>query len=318
MPNSHASSRLRVNNGPFTRTPQSPLTAHHSPTANELMTDHASKENNQQLMKDLRKIDQAIDNIANASPAANHPEQTQQSSMANHHQRSEQKPVDIINQRLANYLRATNPDAFGHYDNRFGKKASNTRLAPKDDSPPPYEEDFRIPILYDTIASLKFQNEKLRQTNRLLHIRNTRNLSYLITSRRAAEESLQKQAVIKFRSMQERHHQQLLSLSVGVGVGVGFDPASPSSSSSMISATAILLEATHKTILANKTALKTLRRENSFLVAKHVEELKLMQERIEKLKMEKEKSEVNATALVWALLGLAAMWVLGLVLWWDI
>lgn len=329
MPYSNASSRLRADNGSFAKTSQSPLTAHYSPTANEPVTDHTPKDTNQLMMKNLWKINKGIDSLAYASPAANQPEETQQSSMVIRQQTriSEQKPVDIINQRLANYLRANTSDAaFSQYDNKSGKKSSKTtRLAPKDDdAQPPYDEDFRIPILYDTIASLEFQISKLIQTNRLLRIRNSRNLSTFITSKRAAEENLQEQADVKFRGIQEKHHQQLLSL----GLGVDVDPASSSAStstsistststSSMDSTTAVI-EATRKMLLANKTELETLQRDNSLLVAKRAEELNIMQNKIDKWKMEMEKSEANVTALVSALVGLAAMWLLGLILWWDI
>lgn len=300
--------------------------------ATKAMTDHAPKEANQRalspnqlLSKDLRKINQAIDNLACASAAANQPERAQSSSMVIHHPQpriAESKPVDIINQRLANYLGATTSDALGRYDNRFCKKASNKRLdAPKDGPPPPYEGDFRIPILYDTIASLEFQKSKLIQTNRLLHVRNARNFSTLIAAKKAAEKSLKQQADIEFRLMQEKHHRQLLTLGVDC-VDVGFDPASNSSggSSNLNSPTTVgrILETTQKRIAANNAALETLRRDYSNLVVKQLEDLRIMQDKIDKLKMEKENGDVNVTALVWALVGLAAMWVMGLMLWWDI
>lgn len=313
----------------FRQEPQSLLTTHPNPMSNEPMTDYASKEANQQVLspnqllaKNLRKINQAIDNLACASAAANQPERAQPSSMVihhNHHQQrtSEQKkPVDVVNQRLANFLHATTSENFGHHnDTSFNKKVSkNARLdAPSKDrgpNPPPlYEEDFRIPILYNTIASLEFQNSKLIQTKRLLQIRNSRNLHTLIAEKQAAEESLRQQADIMIRDM------QALSSS---------NSNSGSSSSSINSTTTTTttvwkhLEVMQKTLSGKTTALEILRRDNSNLATKQAEELRFMQNKIDELMMEKGKSDLNVTALVWSLVGLAAMWVLGLMLWWDI
>lgn len=295
--------------------------------SNEPMTDYASKEANQQvlspnqlLVKNLRKINQAIDNLACASAAANQPERTQPSSMVihhNHHQQriSEQKkPVDIVNQRLANFLHATTSESFGHHnDTSFNKKASKkARLdAPSRDSgpnpPPLYEEDFRIPILYNIIASLEFQNSKLIQTKRLLQIRNSRNLHTLMAEKQAAEGSLRQQADIMIRDMQ---------------ASSSSNSNSGSSSSSINSTTTTTvwkhLEVMQKTLSEKTTALEILRRDNSNLASKQEEELKFMQNKIDELMMEKEKSDLNVTVLVWSLVGLAAIWVLGLMLWWDI
>lgn len=285
-----------------------PLTTHHThPENDESMADPAKEANqrvpspNQGLATDLRRINQAIDNLSSTA-AANQPEPTQ-SSMVIHQQSRilEQKSPDAIKQRMANRLRGTNSDVSGHpFKNRFCKKASNTRHKPsKDDPPPPYVEDFRIPILHDTIASLEFQKSKLVQTNRLLHVRSSRNLNSFLAAKRAAEESVQEQADVKLRDMQERY-QQLLA---------GENRISRTNNHTVQNPSAVWkhLEETHKTISEKNAALSKLE-----------EELKVMKDKFEKMKMEKEKSDVNIMALVWALVGLAFMWLLGLVLWWDI
>ena len=96
---------------------------------------------------------------------------------------------------------------------------------------------------------------------------------------------------------------------------------SGSSSSSINSTTTTVskhLEVMQKLLLEKTTALEILQRDNSNLATKQAEELKFMQNKIDELMMEKGKSDLNVTALVWSLVGLAAMWVLGLILWWDI
>lgn len=253
---------------------------------------------NQRLVTDLLKINEAIDNLASTA-AANHPELTQSSMMIHHQPRiPEQRPLDVINQRMANRFGVAPSNH--HLENRFCKKASNTRQqSSKDDPPPPYVEDFRIPILHDTIASLEFQKSKLIQTNRLLHVRNSRNLNIFLAAKKAAEESVEEQADAKFRDMQERY--QLL-LAGENRINRMNDHAVQNSSIVWTN-----LEEMHRKISEKNAAL-----------GKQEDELKVMKDRFEKLKMEKEKSEVNVTALVWALVGLAAMWVLGLMLWWDI
>lgn len=252
---------------------------------------------NQRLAIDLRKMNWAIDNLSSTA-AANQSEPTQLSMMIHHQPRIlEQKPLDVIKQRMANHLLVITSDASGHHcRNRFCKKASNTsHQLSRDDPPPPYVEDFRIPILHDTIASLEFQKSKLIQTSRLLHVRNSRNLNSFLAAKKAAEESVQEQADFNFRGMQERY-QRLLA-------GENLINQAVQNSSTVWRH----LEETHKMISEKNAAL-----------GKQEEELKVMKDEFEKLKMEKEKSEVNVTALIWALVGLAAMWLLGLMLWWDI
>lgn len=285
-----------------------PLTTHYTHTENdESMADPAKEANqrvpspNQGFATDLRRINQAIDYLS-SSAAANQPEPTQSSMMIHHQPRIlEQKPLDVIKQRMANRLRSSTSDVSGHpCKNRFCNKASNTRHKPsKDDPPPPYVEDFRIPILHDTIASLEFQKSKLIQTNRLLHVRNSRNLNSFLAAKKNTEESVQEQADVKFRGMQERY-QQLLA---------GENRINRTNNNTVQNPSAVWkhLEETHKTISEKNAAL-----------SKQEDELKVMKDKFEKMKMEKEKSDINITALVWALVGLAIMWLFGLVLWWDI
>lgn len=256
---------------------------------------------NQRLATDLRKINEAIDSLS-STEVANEPEPTQSAMMIHHKPRiPEQKPVDVINQRIANHLRTTTSNISGnHCENRLCREAPNTRLPPgRDDPPPPYVEDFRIAILHDTIDSLEFQKSKLIQTNRLLHVRNSRNLNMFLAAKKAAEESVQEQADVKFRGMQERYEQLLAG-----ETRMNRENDQAVQNSSMVWRH---LEETHKTISEKNAAL-----------GKQEGELKAMKDKFEKLKMEKDKSEVNVTALVWALVGLAAMWLMGLMLWWDI
>lgn len=255
---------------------------------------------NQRLATDLRKIDQAIDNLS-STELANEPEKTQSSIIIHQPRIPEQKSLDVRNQRTSNHLRATTSDfSVHHCENRFCKKAPKIRHQPsRDDRPPPYVEDFRIPILHDTIASLEFQKSKLIQTNRLLHVRNSRNLNMLLAAKQATEQSVQEQADVKFRGMQERYEQLL----AGENRITRMNKQAVQNSSTVWRH----LEETHKTISEKNAALD-----------KQEGELKAMKDKFEKLETEKEKSEVNVTALVWALLGLAAMWVVGLMLWWDI
>lgn len=202
---------------------------------------------------------------------------------------------------MANRLRGNTSDVSDHPGkNRFCKKASNTGHKPsKDEPPPPYVEDFRIPILHGTIASLEFQKSKLIQTNRLLRVRNSRNSRNFLAAKEVAEESVQEQADAKLRDMQERY-QRLLA---------GENRINRTNNHTVQNPSAVWkhLEETHKTISEKNAAL-----------SKQEDELKVMKDKFEKMKAEKEKSEVNVTALVWALVGLATMWILGLVLWWDI
>lgn len=297
------SSRFKIQTT-FANNP-SPLTAHNNYIKNnELMTDPVTEEANQRALipyqrldTDLREINWAIDNLSSTA-AAKQSEPTQSSMMTHHQPRIlEQKPLDVIKQRMANHLLVTTSDASGHHcNNRFCKKASNTiHQLSRDDPPPPYVEDFRIPILHDTIASLEFQKSKLIKTNGLLHLRNSRNLNSFLAAKKAAEESVQEQADFKFHGMQERY-QRLLAGENRINQAV------QNSSTEWRH-----LEETHKMISEKNAAL-----------GKQEEELEVMKGEFEKLKMEKEKSEINVTALVWALVGLAAMWLLGLMLWWDI
>lgn len=127
-----------------------------------------------------------------------------------------------------------------------------------------------------------------------------------MAEKQAAEESLRQQADIMIRDMQ---------------ASSSSNSNSGSSSSSINSITTTVwkhLEVMQKTLSEKTTALELLRRDNSNLATKQAEELKFMQNKIDELMMEKEKSDLNVTALVWSLVGLAAMWVLGLMLWWDI
>lgn len=233
--------------------------------------------------------------------AANQPEPTQSSTMIHHQPRIlEQKPLDVIKQRMATRLRGTTSDGSGHrFQNRFCKNASNTRHIPSNDDPSPYVEDFRTRVLQDTIASLEFQKSKLIQTNRLLHVRSSRNLKSFLAAKQAAEESIEQQADAQFRGMQERY-QQLLAGENRINRTNNRTARNPS-------AVWKHLEETHKTISEKHEAL-----------SKQEEELKVMKDKFEKMKMDKEKGDINVTGLIWALFGLAFMWVLGLVLWWDI
>lgn len=255
---------------------------------------------NQGLATDIRKINQVLDNLSGAE-AANQPEPTQSSMMIHHQPRVlDEKPLDIIKQRMAN-LRGTASDVSGHYhsQNWLYKKASNTHHKASNDDPPPYVEDFRIHILHDTIASLEFQKSKLIQTNRLLQMRSSRNLDSFLTVKNAAEESIQEQAEAKFRAMKENYEQMLAGDN-----RINFTNNHPIQNPSAVWKR---LEETHKTISEKNAAL-----------SKQEDELKVMKDKFEKMKIEKEKSDVNATALIWALVGLAFMWLVSLVLWWDI
>lgn len=257
---------------------------------------------NQGLVKDIRKINQALDNLS-STEAANQPEPTQSSMMIHHQPRIlDNKPLDIIKQRMANRLRGTASDVSGlhHCQKRLYKEASNTRHKPSnDDDPPPYVEDFRIHILHDTIASLEFQKSKLIQTNRLLHMRSSRNLSSFLAVKNAAEECIQEQAEAMFRAMQERHEQLLAGEN-----RINHTNYHPVQNPSAVWKS---LEETHKTIAEKDAAL-----------SKQEDELKGLKDKFEKMKIEKGKSDVNVTALVWAFVGLAFLWLMSLVLWWDI
>lgn len=241
-----------------------------------------------------------MEKLSRTEPA-NQPEPTQSSMMIHRQPRIlEQKPLDVIKQRMANRLRGTTPDGSGHhFQNRFCKNASNTRHKPSNDDPPPHVEDFRIPILQDTIASLEFQKSKLIQTNRLLQVRSRRNLNSFLAAKQAAEKSMEEQADAQFRGMQERY-QQLLASENRINRTNNRTARNPS-------AVWKHLDETHKTISEKNAEL-----------SKQEDELNVMKDKLEKMKMDKEKSDVNVTALVWALFGLGFMWVLGLVLWWDI
>lgn len=234
--------------------------------------------------------------------AANQPVPTQSSMMIHHQPRIlEQKPLDVIKQRMANRLRGSTSDRSGHrFQNRFCKNASSTGQKPSnDDPPPPYVEDFRIPILQDTIDSLEFQKSKLIQTNRLLQVRSSRNLNSFLAAKQAAEESIEQQADAQFRAMQERY-QQLLADGNRINHTDNRTVRNPS-------AVWTYLDKTHKTISEKNAAL-----------SKQEDELKVMKENLEKMKIDKEKSDINVTVLVWAFFGLAFMWLLNLMLWWDI
>lgn len=99
--------------------------------------------------------------------AASQPVASQWSTAIHHQPRmAEQKSVDSATQRRANCLRASalvTSDVVG----QSRKEILSTTRA---NDPPPYEEDFHIPIVYDTIASLKFQNSPLTQTIRRHHV----------------------------------------------------------------------------------------------------------------------------------------------------
>lgn len=271
------------------------------------MADPAKEDNRrvpspkQGLATDIRKINQVLDNLSGAE-AENQPEPTQSSMMIHHQPRVlEQKPLDIIKQRMTNRLRGTASDVSGHHhsQNRLYKKASNTHNKASNDDPPPYVEDCRIHILQDTIASLEFQKLKLIQTNRLLQMRSSRNLNSFLTVKNAAEESIQEQAEAKFRDMKESYEQML----------AGENRINLTNNNPIQDPSAVWkrLEETHKTISEKNATL-----------SKQEDELKVMKEKFEKMKIEKEQSDFNVTALIWALAGLAFMWLVSLVLWWDI
>lgn len=256
---------------------------------------------NQGLDTDIRKINHVLDSLCSTG-ATNQPEPTQSSMMIHRQPRIlEHKPLDIIKQRMANRLRGTASDVSGHHhcQNRLYKKASNTRQEPSNDDPLPYVEDLRIHILHDTIASLELQKSKLIQTNRLLQMRGSRNLNSFLAAKNAAEEIIQGQAEAKFLSMKERYEQMLAGEN-----RINREDNHPIQNPSAVWKR---LEETHKTISEKNAAL-----------SKQEDELKVMKDKFEKMKKEKEKGDVNVTALVWALVGLAFMWLVSLMLWWDI
>lgn len=130
-----------------------------------------------------------------------------------------------------------------------------------------------------------------------------------MAEKQAAEESLRQQADIMIRDMQASSSSNSNS---------GSSSSSINSTTNTTTTVWEHLEVMQKTLSEKTTALEILRRDNSNLATKRAEELKFMQNKIDELMMEKGKSDLNVTALVWSLVGLVAMWVLGLMLWWDI